>query len=73
MNTNDGMEHEMRTLKNSFHNTYTTTFSTKEDLERSEARANAGDASAKRYLRSIRSRLCGSPTCTCSGLTGERK
>jgi hypothetical protein len=53
-------ENKMLTITNDFHNTQTA------------IRAKAGDVLTLRRVRSVQSKLCGVPNCTCGGTLGER-
>ena len=59
-------------ITNSFHNTETTVRLSAEELEIRAMYADTVSAD-RRYCARLREKLCGSPTCTCSGVRGERK
>ena len=63
----------MLTLTNSFHNTKTTVRMLDADLTRLVMAVEFdNDDEARKKLLRIKRRLCSSPSCTCSGPTGER-
>lgn len=61
------------TLSNSFHGSSTTVRMTADEVESLQWDAQSGDRKAARKARDIRARLCGSKSCTCSGVLGIRK